>query len=293
MKKGDSGSGAANGPRRQQISLSCEPAAASSLPQPSAIFLLRLLLLGRTLALSLGLAAGLALGPARAQARVDVTDLPEEPITAAVPPPGETAPAKQDSPPSGVVGRRAAQKYMSQRGAEEPAAKPSRRPAGGGGHEAHYLALHLGGFVSDNEYMWGSRSSDDNVGRLNIGLTYRLGEWQNSMDLALRVDYETYQLVDGPANKFSFLPVILFPDASSHFPLYFGVGAGMGVFTKQLTAKSPISLDYQLLLGARFFNLGNSNAGFFVETGLKNHIFIFSDGQFNGMFVAVGGVFTF
>ena len=213
---------------------------------------------------------------ARAEGRVDVSDLDKPEATQRV--------------PSGPVGRKAAQKYMGQKGTDD-AASTSRAPAGSG--DAHYLALHLGGFVSDNVYKWGGRDSDTNRGNLNIGLTYRLGEWQNSMDLGLRVDYQTFGLADGSANKLSFLPVILFPDASSKFPLYFGVGAGLGVFTKQLPGESPISIDYQLLLGARFFNIANSHAGFFVEGGLKNHFHVFSDGQFNGTFLAVGGVFTF
>lgn len=84
----------------------------------------------------------------------------------------------------------------------------------------------------------------------------------------------------------------MFPDASSKFPLYFGVGAGLGVFVKQLSGESAMSLDYQVLAGARFFDLFN-NAGFFLEAGLKNHMHMLSDGQFNGTFVAAGSVFTF
>ncbi|MCB0369349.1 MAG: hypothetical protein KDD45_07815, partial [Bdellovibrionales bacterium] len=92
--------------------------------------------------------------------------------------------------------------------------------------------------------------------------------------------------------KMSILPVLIFPEASSKFPLYFGVGAGLGVFFKQVQDESNVSFDYQLFMGARFFNVYGST-GFFIETGLKNHLHITSDGQFNGSYLAAGAVFTF
>jgi hypothetical protein len=47
-----------------------------------------------------------------------------------------------------------------------------------------------------------------------------------------------------------------------------------------------------LVAGARFLNVIDT-MGFMIETGLKNHIHLLSDGQFNGVFVNVGTVFTF
>lgn len=215
--------------------------------------------------------------------------------------PRYTQPTYTRSSSQPVVGRRAAAKYMATRGPNqqievvgEGSAPAAPRSSGGGlgSSDAHYLAIHLGGFVSDTAYKWGMKGTEKDVGGLNIGVTYRLGEWINSADFAMRVDYLRYTAAHQNASKLSFLPVILFPDASSKFPLYFGVGLGLGVFVNQLDAESPLSLDYQLLLGARFFDLFN-NAGLFIEAGLKNHLHLFSDGQFNGTFVAAGGVFTF
>ncbi len=218
---------------------------------------------------------------------VEVTDTPYNP-----------APTYSQRSGTPVVGRKAAAKYMPTRnpnqevqvvGEQSPAAVSSGT---GMDSDSHYLAVHIGGFVSDTAYKWGSPNSQKDVGNLNIGVTYRLGEWINSADFAMRIDYSTYEVRNQAASKLSFLPVIMFPDASSKFPLYFGVGAGVGVFVKQLGGESALAVDYQLLLGARFFDLFN-NAGFFVEAGLKNHLMMLSDGQFNGTFVAVGSVFTF
>lgn len=133
---------------------------------------------------------------------------------------------------------------------------------------------------------------EDDIGRTSFGVTYRVGEWKNSMDLGLRIDYNEFELAGEKPTKLSFMPILTFPDATSKFPLYFGAGMGLGVFFKQVPNKSAISLDYQLVTGARFFNVFE-NTGFFIEAGLKNHIFLLSTGQLNGTFLSAGLVFTF
>jgi len=191
-------------------------------------------------------------------------------------------PPNRNGPP--VVGRKAAQKYMGR--------SPERRnPSSVAGGEAHYLAIHIGTFLGDDSYKWGT-DHESNVGKFNAGLTYRLGEWANAADFAFRADYSSYNLSSGTANKLALLPVIIFPDATSHFPLYFGGGAGPGFYLKQISGQSAISLDYQLFLGARFFNLLQST-GLFIEAGVKNHLHLLSNGQYNGSFLAFGALFTF
>lgn len=187
---------------------------------------------------------------------------------------GNSGPAK--------VGRKAAEKYM-------PVRAPKPRPVIDEG--THYLAVHVGIMASDNAYYWG-KDAATNVGKTTLGVSYRVGEWINSMDLLVRIDYTTYSLDEGHASKLSFLPMVTFPDATSRFPLYFGAAIGPGVFFNQINKESALSLDYQLIAGARFFNVVQTT-GFFVEAGLKNHIFLLSDGQYNGTFLAAGAVFTF
>ena len=203
--------------------------------------------------------------------------------------PATTAPKK-----GSVVGRRAAEKYMETHTPTEENRNDVRTDVLGRPTTTsdHYLAVHLGMYVSDNAYRWGNPDSQADVGDATVGVTYRIGEWQNSMDLALRIDYSAYGLRDGTASQLSFSPMVTFPDASSRFPLYLGAGIGAGIFTKQISGESAIAFDYQLVLGARFFEVF-ANTGFFVEAGIKNHILVLSDGQFNGTFVALGPVFTF
>ncbi len=186
------------------------------------------------------------------------------------------------------VGRKVAQKYMGQTGEKTT---ETREPASSGSAESHYLAIHIGTFLGDDAYKWGS-DHESNVGKFDLGVTYRIGEWANSADFAFRADFQSFNLSNGGANKLSLMPVIIFPDAASHFPLYFGGGVGPGFYLKQISGQSAISLDYQLFLGARFFNLFE-NTGLFVEAGVKNHFHILSNGQYNGSFIAIGALFTF
>ncbi|XGC81727.1 hypothetical protein ACES2L_04425 [Bdellovibrio bacteriovorus] len=182
------------------------------------------------------------------------------------------------------VGRDAAARYFQKRDV-------AQSPFGGASAD-HYLALHFGKYMSSQSYEWGKNGQEDDVGGNNFGVTYRIGEWYNSMDLNLRIDYTEFEVGDENSSKISFVPMITFPDASSRFPLYFGAGIGPGVFFKQVSGKSSLSLDYQLIAGARFFNIFE-NTGFFIEAGLKNHLLLLSSGQLNGTFLAAGLVFTF
>lgn len=182
------------------------------------------------------------------------------------------------------VGREAAARYF------EPSAPPAESRSIGA--DDHYLALHLGRFMNGRSWDWGKEGPQDRVGTNTYGLTYRMSEWNNSMDWSLRVDFTEFQVDDEKPLKMTFLPLLTFPDATSKFPLYFGGGVGLGVFFKQIHSESNISLDYQMMVGARFLNI-YENAGFFIETGLKNHLLLTSDGQFNGVYLSGGAVFTF
>jgi hypothetical protein len=179
------------------------------------------------------------------------------------------------------VGRQAAGRYF----------EPNREPAAVAADD-HYLAVHLGKFMDSSSWEWGQHEREDNTGNFSIGVTYRVSKFTDTMDMNLRVEANEYSVVGEKPFKLSFMPVITFPEASSKFPLYFGAGAGAGVFTRQVKDESYLSFDYQLFMGARFFDI-YENAGFFVETGLKNHLLLTTSGQFNGVFLAAGAVFTF
>ncbi len=162
--------------------------------------------------------------------------------------------------------------------------------------DSRFLTFGASTYVASDSYKWGIDTQKD-VGKWGVDMTYRLGVIRYSFDEAMRISYNEFEVtgVDNQlkrASKMSFLYTLILPDAGTKFPLYFGAGVGPGIFFKQLENESVLSMDYQLFLGLRIFNLFD-NAGFYVEGGLKNHLQILSDGQVNGSYVGVGGIFTF
>jgi len=175
------------------------------------------------------------------------------------------------------------QKYFAREAQESPSTVSN---------EDHYLAIHLGGFISGDSYQWGDHPHVENPGKLIAGLAYRLDTWGGLADWLLKADVNSYELPEGRPVQLVLTGALAFPDASSKFPLYFGAGAGPGFFFKQVTTESFLALNYTLFGGARFFNVVG-NTGFFVEGGLKNLFLLLSDGQFNGYYMTVGTLFVF
>ncbi|HEY8270294.1 MAG TPA: hypothetical protein VIG33_05355, partial [Pseudobdellovibrionaceae bacterium] len=200
--------------------------------------------------------------------------------------------------PAPRVGREVASKYFekqnSDAGEQGEEADSSSKPSSysSSGPSDHYLALHFGKMMNSTAYEWGTESKQTNVGDFTTGLTYRVGEWKNSMDLNIRIDFIQFNVTgngEPKPLKMSILPLITFPDAAAKFPLYFGFGMGPGVFFRQSDGEASLALDYQLIAGARFFDVFE-NAGFFIESGLKNHLQLWNSGQFNGTFLSAGAV---
>lgn len=194
----------------------------------------------------------------------------------------DAAPLPQDvSDKTGPTGRKEATKYFT-----------SNRAPSSAGSRDHYMGLHIGGFISSESYVWGRSDKSEDNGKLTMGVTYRLGEWANAADWLIRGDFISYSVDESKPLKLSVIFAAVFPDANSRFPLYFGAGLGPGIFFKQAKKESPLSLDYQLYGGVRFFDVFEG-VGFFGEAGLKNHMHLLSDGQFNSVFFAIGTLFTF
>ncbi len=194
------------------------------------------------------------------------------------------------------LGRKAAAQHLKNSSETEEDTSTSRESSRGSsdsyGGSSHHLDIGGGKYMSSQAWEWGQHGKIQEIGDVNIDVTYRVGEWKGSMDMNIRVDYQEFKFTEKRVNKLSFLPLITFPDANSKFPLYFGAGVGLGVFMNQLPDESPLSLDYQLVLGARFFDV-YENSGFFVESGLKDHLHLLTNGQLNGTFLTGGMVFTF
>jgi hypothetical protein len=177
------------------------------------------------------------------------------------------------------VGREAAQKFFTK-------TKVSPSPS-----SSRTLSLHAGGYINSKSYDWGKSGVSERTGYQTLGVTYKIGEWSRAMDLSMRIDYLQYAFLNKNPIKLSVLPMLTFPDAASNFPIYFGGGLGAGVFLTQLERESNISLDYQLIFGLRLQDIWG-HSGFFIESGIKDHVHLLSDGQFTGQFLVAGAVFS-
>lgn len=196
------------------------------------------------------------------------------------------ADAPVEPPAKPKVGQGAASDYFKKRDQRH---EQTRDPSALG---ARVLMLHLGNFINDKAYRWGSKNRVEDPGQANIGVTYRIGEWKSSMDLFFRAEVISYKIDDERPVKLSVMPIVAFPDSRSNFPLYFGAGAGAGIFFQQIGDESDLSFDYALLVGARFPEMFD-NGGLFLETGLKGHVHLVSSGQQDGVFLAFGYMFSF
>lgn len=185
------------------------------------------------------------------------------------------------------VGRKKAAEYFDK---EIEPAKETFEKATKGSSE-HLLMLHIGSYTNSTAYAWKGSDKRDGVAKSSYGVTYLFDQWHN-IDVNLRADFNEFKLDDTRATKLSLMPLLTLPMAESHFPLYFGIGAGVGVFFTQVEQESSLSFDYQLMVGARFTEL-IENFGVFIEYGLKNHLHALSDGQLNATAISGGAVFTF
>lgn len=194
--------------------------------------------------------------------------------------------------PPARTGKGAATDYFRRRAGARSESVSSDRTVAAGGSD-HILGLSVGTFINDKNHRWGSKDRGEDAGELMLGVTYRVGEWTSSMDMNFRAEIISYDIDDETPVKLSVMPLITFPDARSEFPMYFGAGAGVGIFFEQIDSESDLSLDYALVIGARFLDIFENGGGLFVETGLKGHIFVTSSGQQDGVFLAGGAMFAF
>ncbi len=195
------------------------------------------------------------------------------------------------------VGRTAAARYFQlEKQAERRgmASETSEESSSSSSHQLkdHFMSLGFGTFSDSTAYNWAQNGKAPNVGKWGADLTYRFAEQEYLFDEAFRISYAQYEPAAQESNKLSIMYSITFPEARSQFPFYFGGAGGLGVYLKQIEQESVISFDYQLYLGLRAFNLFDS-VGLYIEGGMRNHLHITSDGQFNGTFLSLGTIFNF
>lgn len=176
------------------------------------------------------------------------------------------------------TGRQAAMKYFTKKSKTR---SKTRAPASSG---SRLLGISMGTLVNSKSYNW----AEEEFSGWTAELTY-LSETDGNFGRGLHLEMQKFADQVDDLTKVSFLFSMTFPKRIS-FPVYVGAAVGPGFFIKQREGESEFSLDYKAYLGLR---LNQVNSQYFLQTGVKNHVHVLSDGQFVGWFVSSGVAYLF
>lgn len=180
------------------------------------------------------------------------------------------------------VGKSAAMKYFTTEAKEQ---KSTRGPASSSSLAGdRILAFSFGSLIQSKSYDW----AGDAIPGWNVEAFY---QWAQSgvFGKGIHLELQKFAVQEEELTKLSVLYSLTFPRRLS-FPVYLGVAFGPGYFLKQREGESEFAFDYKTYLGLR---LHQQNAQYFVQSGVKNHVHVLSDGQFIGWFVSSGVAYTF
>jgi len=178
------------------------------------------------------------------------------------------------------TGKSAAMKYFTKNSKRQSATQAPSVPSGSG----NLLGVAVGSLVSSKSYQW---MGDDFTG-WNIEAFYQRAT-SGYFGQGFHLEFQKFTSEEQDLSKISFLFSFTFPRRIS-FPVYLGVAGGPGFFLKQQEGESDFSFDYKAYLGLR---LTEKNSQYFLQSGVKNHVSVLSDGQFVGWFVSSGVAYKF
>ena len=105
-----------------------------------------------------------------------------------------------------------------------------------------------------------------------FGFHQKVKEIKEFGDINIKFSFSSQQLDKQNAFLWEFMPQLSFPDLRSAFPLYLGLGAGFGLYPRNIIRKKPsLSLSSEFFVGLRFLNLYH-NFGLSSEISLRMQI---------------------
>ena len=180
------------------------------------------------------------------------------------------------------TGKSAAMKYFTGDAKKQIS---TRNPAGSGEVPSQkILAVAVGSLINSKNYNW----SEENFSGWNVEAFYQ-SAGTGYFGQGFHLEMQKFAADNTELTKLSFLVSLTFPRRLS-FPVYLGLAAGPGYFLKQQENESDFTFDYKAYLGLRLHQV---NSQYFVQSGVKNHVHVLSDGQFVGWFVSSGVAYTF
>lgn len=104
-----------------------------------------------------------------------------------------------------------------------------------------------------------------------FGFNQQIKEIQGFGDVNIQFSFNSLQLERQRAVLLEVMPQFSFPEMRSTFPIYMGLGAGLGFYPRNIIRKKlSLSLSGEFFLGLRFLNLYH-NLGFSSEVNLRIH----------------------
>ena len=105
-----------------------------------------------------------------------------------------------------------------------------------------------------------------------FGINQKVREIKEFGDVNIQFSFASLQLENQKALLLEVTPQLSFPEMRSAFPLYMGLGVGLGFYPRNIIRKSPsLSLSGEGFIGLRFLNFYH-NLGFSSEISLKMQI---------------------
>ena len=125
------------------------------------------------------------------------------------------------------------------------------------------------------------------------GFRQQIWKISNIGDISLKTEIQSFRLKNGRATQININPVFSLPDRENGFPVYVGLGAGVGFYPYFILMGEPsLSLNGQFFAGLRLVNL-YENLGLNAELALNMHV-PFRDSQLYMETIAnLGLIFSF
>lgn len=150
--------------------------------------------------------------------------------------------------------------------------------------ENSIVGLSVGGLFNSKSYGW----MDESFKGWSVEATYQ-SPMAGYFARGFHLEYQKYITDRADLGKVSFLMSFTFPRRVD-FPVFLGVAAGPGYFTKQIKNESEFTIDYKGYVGLRFTQ---QNAQYYLQSGIKNHVHMLSDGQFISWYLSSGVAYKF
>ena len=104
------------------------------------------------------------------------------------------------------------------------------------------------------------------------GFRQQIWKISNIGDISLKTEIQSFLLKTGRATQINVNPVFSLPDTENGFPIYVGLGAGIGFYPYYILMGEPsLSLNGQFFTGLRLVNL-YENLGLSAELVLNMHV---------------------